>query len=129
MVGEGVTLVVNMCLEYPGPTREYEKHGIEQLRLPFVDTESVSASGLIKGAAKIKQHLSDRPDGKIFIHCKGGIARASTMTLAHYVLNERDTDVDGRVRWMKAKRGVVFEGVKGFGVVKELVEGVKTEKM
>lgn len=120
----------SFCLatEYPGPTTQYKKHNIEQIRIPFVDTTAATAEGLRIGAAAIKKHLASKPNGKVFIHCKGGIARASTMTLAHYVLNKGDTDVEARARWMKDKRHVVFEGVAEFGSIREIVEEMKSRE-
>ncbi len=128
MASAGVTAVVNMTIEYPGPVGGYNKYGIEQLRLPFVDTTPPSADGLRKGAAFIKSHLEANPKGKVYIHCKGGIARASTMTLAHYILNHNETDTGKRIAEMISRRPVVFAGVQEFRSIRELVNEVRKRK-
>ena len=52
------------------------------------------------------------PAGKrIYVHCKGGIARASTMSLAHYIIN-RGEDPHEAVDKLKAKRSVVLRSAR-----------------
>ena len=81
------------------------------------DVDSLLAA-LRRGAAFMKERLENMPAGKrIYVHCKGGIARASTMSLAHYIIN-RGEDPYEAVDKLKAKRSVVlrsaaeYEGVR-----------------
>ncbi|GMH52533.1 hypothetical protein TL16_g06061 [Triparma laevis f. inornata] len=106
-----VKSVINMCGEYPGPQNHYKHYGVEQLRLPRVDTTVPYVEQLKLGATFILKRKMEEPDARIFIHCKGGIARASCMTLAHYILNKSVKDTKKQLGIMKEKRPVVFEGV------------------
>jgi atypical dual specificity phosphatase len=114
-----VCAVINMCYEYSGPTKEYAKHGIEQLRLPHVDTCAPSVESLVLGAAFVKRKLAENPGKRVYIHCKGGIARASTMSLAHYLLNE-GLDPKKHVDVIRAKRYVVMREVCEYNCLQEL---------
>ena len=53
---QGVTGVINMCEEYPGPTARYKQLGIEQLWLPTVDFNHPSEEFVESGAAFIERH-------------------------------------------------------------------------
>lgn len=113
-----VGLIVNMCREYKGATYEMKKHGIVQCHLPHQDTTAVSYESLVTGCAFIKQFRKHNPKKRVFVHCKGGIGRASTMTLGHLVKNE-GKDPDAAMEDMKAKRHVVHTGVKNYpGIVR-----------
>lgn len=116
-----VKSVINMCGEYPGPQNHYKHYGVEQLRLPRVDTTVPYVEQLKLGAAFILKRKMEEPDARIFIHCKGGIARASCMTLAHYILNKSVKDTKKQLGIMKEKRPVVFEGVADFHSIQTLV--------
>ena len=108
-----VGLIINMCREYKGATHEMRKHGIAQCHLPHQDTTAVSYESLVTGCAYIRQFRKHNPNKRVFVHCKGGIGRASTMTLGHFVKNE-GRDPEEAIVEMKAKRHVVFTGVKDY---------------
>ncbi len=76
---EGVTGVVNMCEEYPGPKRRYEEQKIEQLWLPTVDFNHPSAQFVEAGAEFIERHA--QAGGTVYVHCKAGRARSATIVL------------------------------------------------
>ncbi|KAJ1456929.1 protein-tyrosine phosphatase-like protein [Pelagophyceae sp. CCMP2097] len=114
-----VCAVVNMCAEWPGPQKAYAKLGIVQCRLPFQDTSAPSAEALRRGAAFVRAQLEAQPGKRVFIHCKGGIARASAMSLAHYVLN-RGHDVDDAIEEIKRKRPIVMRDAAKYASVLEL---------
>lgn len=131
-----VGLIINMCREYNGATAKMTKVGIVQCHLPHQDTTAPSYESLVEGCAAIRQFKTDNPKRRVYVHCKGGIARASTMSLAHYVVNEGQDPVVA-IRCMKSKRPVVFEGVKDFPailrlneerLVKQTQDGGKSEK-
>ncbi len=75
----GVTGVVNMCEEYPGPKIEYGRLGIEQLWLPTTDFHHPQAEYVELGAEFIERHV--RADGCVYVHCKAGRARSATIVL------------------------------------------------
>lgn len=75
----GITGVVNMCEELPGPLAEYERLGIEQLWLPTVDFSHPSRADVERGAEFIQQHY--QRGGKVYVHCKAGRARSATIVL------------------------------------------------
>ena len=123
-----VGLIVNMCREYGGALAEMKACGIVQCHLPHQDTTAPSYESLVSGCARIRQFRKDNPDKRVYIHCKGGIARASTMTLAHYVHNE-GKDPAVAMQAMKAKRRVVYTRVQDFpGIVKLNEERLRNNK-
>ena len=125
-----VGAVVNMCSEWGGPLEAYEKHGIQQLRLPFQDTTAPHETALRRGAAFMRERLENMPPGKrVYVHCKGGIARASTMSLAHYIIN-RGEDPYEAVEKLKAKRSVVLRSAAEYAGVRAIArdpEGTQCE--
>ncbi len=75
----GVTGVVNMCEEYPGPKAAYEREGIEQLWLPTVDFNHPSEEFVERGVDFIQRHAAKH--GTVYVHCKAGRARSATIVL------------------------------------------------
>jgi len=111
-----VGLIVNMCREYNGAKPQMKEYGIVQCHLPHQDTTAPTYESLVEGCVHIKQFKKHNPTKRVYIHCKGGIARASTMTLAHYVVNEGQDPLVA-IRCMKSKRPVIFQGVKDFPAI------------
>ena len=114
-----VGAVVNMCQEWPGPAEAYARHGIAQLRLPCVDTCAPPVDKLRAGAAFIAAQRAAHPGKRVYVHCKGGIARASTMSLAHCVVN-RGEDPHAAVERLKARRPIVLRAVAEYPAIVEL---------
>ena len=83
MVAHNVKSVVNMQMEWGGPKAAYERAGIEQLRLPTLDSKEPSYDSLVAGIKFIRRRMQEEPGSKVLIHCKGGRGRASAMTLAY----------------------------------------------
>ncbi len=83
MAEQGVTAVVNMCQEYPGPIEEYRQHHIEQLWLPTVDFNPPSIEHVREGVEFIERHV--QRGGKIYIHCKAGRARSATVAICYLI--------------------------------------------
>ena len=76
----GVRATVNMQDEYAGPTREYERLGIEQARYPTVDHVEPSVADLKAAVAFIGEQ---RARGhKVYVHCKGGHGRGAAAAFA-----------------------------------------------
>jgi hypothetical protein len=112
-----VVAVVNMTAEWPGPG--WAAAGVTQLRLPTQDTCMPSEADLRAGAAFVAEALAANPGKRVYIHCKGGIGRAATMSLAHYVLNHAADPTDA-VKMLKAKRPIIAEGVAEYPSVQAL---------
>ncbi len=83
MKSEGVTGVINMCEEYPGPKVRYEQLGIEQLWLPTVDFNHPSEESVVQGAEFIERHA--KAGGTVYVHCKAGRARSATVVMWWFV--------------------------------------------
>ena len=116
-----VVAVVNMCREWPGPQTAYERVGITQLRLPHQDTLAPKYAALMRGCAFIRQQLDLNPGKRVYVHCKGGIARASTMTLSHYIVNRKCTNAEAKIEEMKAMRPMVMRSVTKYGAIRRLM--------
>ena len=67
---------------------------------------------------------AERPDKRVLVHCKGGMGRAATMALAHYIVN-RGRDVDDALGMLKEKRTCVAATVKTYPCIVELVDEKK----
>jgi len=116
-----VGLVVNMCREYKGATTELKKHRIVQCYLPHQDTTAVSYESLVKGCSHIREFKKKNPKKRVYVHCKGGNVRASTMSLAHYIVNESQ-DSEVAIRRMKSQRHVIYTGIKDLPAIRNLNE-------
>lgn len=114
-----VCAVVNLCAEWPGPTAAYAAAGITQLRLPHQDTTAPTEASLRAGAAFIRDQLAAHPGKRVYVHCKGGIARATSMSLAHYILNRNETAANA-VDKLKKRRHVVMRNAAKYAAVRAL---------
>lgn len=100
----GVTGVVNMCEEYFGPMREYERLGIEQLHLPTVDFTHPLVDHVEAGAAFIEKHVSN--NGIVYVHCKAGRARSATIVLWWLVKYRKMTPVEAQAHLIKFREHI-----------------------
>lgn len=82
----GVTGVVNMAAEYSGPVGEYERLGIQQLRLPTVDHFEPSIADLVRAVKFIEERRIRKE--LVYVHCKAGHGRAAAVALA-WMLHSR----------------------------------------
>jgi len=115
-----VCAVVNMTYEYHGPKKAYKKHGVKLLNLNEIDTCAPSLSNLRIGAAFIKKELEMNPGKRVFIHCKGGIGRATTMSLAHYYLNQGKQPAK-QVEVIQKARSIVMKSACEYNSITEMV--------
>ena len=83
------------------------------------DTTAPSEDALRVGAKFIADQLQRHPGKRVYVHCKGGIARASTMALAHYILN-KGQKADDAVELLKARRHVVMRNAADYSSVRAL---------
>lgn len=75
----GVRAVVNTCEEYAGPTQQYSKYGIEQLRIPTTDFTHPKLEDVQTAVEFVEQHSAE--SHTVYIHCKAGRARSATIAL------------------------------------------------
>ena len=92
----GVTAVVNTCEEYAGPIVEYEKHGIDQLRVPTIDFTEMRLDDIEKGVEFVQRHLDQ--GGHVYIHCKAGRARSATIAVCWFVASQGVTPEEAQAR-------------------------------
>ena len=76
---EGVRAVVNTCEEYAGPESEYQRLGIEQLRIPTTDFTHPKFEDVKNAVEFVQRHASE--GDTVYIHCKAGRARSATVAL------------------------------------------------
>jgi len=78
--------VINMCEEYRGPIRSYQKLGIEHLRLPTVDHFEPSVEDLKKAVSFIQKH--EEKGGRVYVHCRAGHGRSAAAVYAWLLYKE-----------------------------------------
>jgi atypical dual specificity phosphatase len=91
MHAAGVRAVVNTCEEYAGPVAEYERHGIEQLRIPTTDFTHPRLEDVARAVEFVQQHAE--AGETVYIHCKAGRARSATVALC-WLMKYRDLSMD-----------------------------------
>ena len=79
LLANGVTGVINMCIEYPGPKTAYERHGLDQLWLPTVDFTPPTLLDIQRAIDFIDKH--HKAGGKVYVHCKAGRGRSATVVV------------------------------------------------
>lgn len=97
----GVTAVVNTCEEYAGPIVEYEKHGIDQLRVPTIDFTEMRLDDIEKGVEFVQRHLDQ--GGGVYIHCKAGRARSATIAVCWLVAAQGITPEEAQAKILLAR--------------------------
>jgi dual specificity MAP kinase phosphatase len=75
----GVTALVNMREHTEYEEARYE--GVKYLHLPTVDNTPPTLETLIQGADFVDKEI--RAGGKAYIHCRQGLGRGPTMTIAY----------------------------------------------
>ena len=138
MKNNGVVAVVNMCREYAGPEAEYSKVNIIQHRCETPDIcepefgKILAAISFIRGVKKrreTKRRLFSATSGRrvepfpqrVFIHCKGGRARAVTMVLCYMLVESRGkVSAEDLASRIKSRHSSAEVGVAAFKVVARL---------
>ncbi|CAM4011431.1 Dual specificity phosphatase, catalytic domain [Pedobacter westerhofensis] len=75
----GITAIINMREHSIYSEAQYE--GFSYLHLPTVDNTPPTLEILIKGAEFADQEI--KSGGKVYIHCRQGLGRGPTMTIAY----------------------------------------------
>ncbi|KAA0170829.1 hypothetical protein FNF28_01102 [Cafeteria roenbergensis] len=111
----GVTGVVNMCAEWPGPTKQYDALGIEQLHLPTTDGDMPSADAAIAAVRFIEGHVAK--GDRVFVHCRCGIGRSATVVLC-YLIATYGMQLDDAVEHLRLVRPEVGSGIAKYPTVR-----------
>lgn len=97
----GVRAVVNTCEEYAGPVAEYEKYGIEQLRIPTTDFTHPRLEDVAQAVEFVEQHV--QAGETVYIHCKAGRARSATVALC-WLMKYRGLSMDqGQAKLLESR--------------------------
>jgi hypothetical protein len=75
----GVTGIINMRIHSVYTEAQYE--GFSYLHLPTLDNTPPSLEMLLKGADFADEQIKN--GGKVYIHCRQGLGRGPTMTIAY----------------------------------------------
>ena len=101
MAAAGVRAVVNTCEEYAGPVSEYQKHGIEQFRMPTTDFTHPKFEAVCAAVEFIERQVAENKT--VYIHCKAGRARSATVA-ACYLIKSRQITADAAQLILSEKR-------------------------
>jgi atypical dual specificity phosphatase len=103
----GVRAVVNTCEEYPGPTQEYERLGIEQLRVPTIDFTPPRLADVRRAVAFIASR-AERGE-TVYVHCKAGRARSATIVACWLMYRYRISATEAESRLRQVRPHIVGE--------------------
>jgi len=99
----GIKAVVNLCDEASGPTKEYAKLNIEQLRLPTIDHTEPTLEDMKKAVAFIEQKRNSRCG--VYVHCRGGHGRSAAIVMAWLIWKHQMSPEQAQA-YINAKRQV-----------------------
>lgn len=77
----GITAIINMRMNPIFEESKYE--GFKYLHLPTLDNTPPTLDILIKGAEFADKEI--KAGGKVYIHCRQGLGRGPTMTIAYLI--------------------------------------------
>lgn len=99
---ERVRGIVNMCREWDWHRRWYSRNGFVQLHLPTIDFDTPAFEDCLAGAQFIHEHA--QRGETVYVHCKAGRGRSTTVVLAYLVLYKHMTPLqaDAHVRRARA---------------------------
>jgi atypical dual specificity phosphatase len=118
---EGVRGVVNTCIEYAGPTAEYERLGIEQLWVPTIDFTHPSIESVNRGVAFMDKIVA--AGGAGYIHCKAGRGRSATIAVC-WLMHSRGVTAEEAQRLLLDKRPHVNPRLAKRPVVREFASNL-----
>jgi len=97
--------VINMCDEYRGPTKQYDRLGISELHLKTVDHFEPSVSDLKKAVQFIEKTKAE--GGRVYVHCRAGHGRSAAAVFAWLIYQDPDQkDLEALNEWLSLKRNV-----------------------
>jgi Dual specificity phosphatase, catalytic domain len=75
-----VRAVINLCAEYDGPIRHYQRLGIQQLHLPTTDHYEPSVHDLEVAVDFMDRY--QKMGQKVYVHCRAGHGRSAAVVYA-----------------------------------------------
>jgi atypical dual specificity phosphatase len=96
--------VVNLCEEYSGPIRQYEKLGISHLRLPTPDHFESTVEDLERAVKFIRKHRDN--GSKVYVHCRAGHGRSAAAVFAWLLSKDPQADRLELNMWLCSLRNV-----------------------
>lgn len=118
---EGVRAVVNTCEEYAGPILQYERHGIDQLRIPTTDFTHPRLKDTEQAVDFIQKHVE--AGNSVYIHCKAGRARSATVAMC-WLMKYRGLSIDEAQSRLLETRPHVHPQLTGRPVVREFAQSI-----
>ena len=113
---EGIRAVDNTCEEYAGPVEAYQKHGIEQMRMPTVDFTHPSFEDVCRAVQFIDRHVE--AGNSVYIHCKAGRARSATVAIC-WLMKAKQINAEKAQAWLTSKRPHINQQLPSRPVVQQ----------
>lgn len=101
LYNQGVRAVVNTCEEYVGPVSEYNRLGIEQLRIPTTDFTHPCLRDVTNAVEFIQSYVVQ--GHKVYIHCKAGRARSATVAICWLVKHRGLSPTEAQARLLHSR--------------------------
>lgn len=98
---ENVKAVVNTCEEYEGPIEEYQKYGIDQMRMPTIDFTHPKFEDVCRAVEYVNENVEAQRT--VYIHCKAGRARSATVAIC-WLMKYRDLNLEQAQQLLLEKR-------------------------
>ena len=120
-----IRAIINLCDECKGPINEYNKYNMKYIQINTLDTTPPSIGNINLGIKFIEKFIKWKKEennniGRVFIHCKGGRARAVTMAICW--LLSQGVKVNDALKMIKSKRQVASREVVTYKTVKHFVK-------
>lgn len=112
----GIGAVVNTCQEYQGPVTEYEKYGIQQLRIPTTDFTHPTLQSIERAVDFMERSIQQGK--RVYVHCKAGRARSATV-VACWLIKHRGMTADQAQAQMLQARSHVNPHIAQRAVVRQ----------
>jgi len=112
-----VDVFLNTVREWPGLTKEYERLGFEQKRVPMTDFMPPK----LEDIEECVDHLRDLVEAKkktVYVHCKAGRGRSATVVMAYLMKYHGMTPLEAQ-RFLEERRPHVLHVLHERDVIKE----------
>ena len=83
--------VINLCEEYRGPDRSYQRMGIQHLHLPTTDHFEPSLKDILKAMRFIRKY--EQRNEKVYVHCRAGHGRSAAIAYAWWLTKNPHVDL------------------------------------
>jgi atypical dual specificity phosphatase len=124
MYAAGVRAVVNTCEEYEGPKIQYERHAIEQLRIPTTDFTHPRLDDVAMAVEFVQQHVM--LGNIVYIHCKAGRARSATVAMC-WLMKYRSMTADQAQKMLLESRPHINPRLTSRLVVQQFAERLQRD--